>query len=260
MSKPLSLPKTWILIRGLTRSSYHWLDFPEKLKQRLQLEMVPTPELPGNGYLHDSVSPTDMPSAISILQKNSIQLAADDKLFANQPIGLIGLSLGGMIAANWAYSNPEVISHLVIVNSSFSFLSPFYKRLKPQNYVSIIKNILSNDASAIEKFILQTTSNDEKKWQPVLEPLIEFQRQHPLHIQNFARQLLLARQTQKLNKPKAKTLILSSLNDRLVDSSCSRLLADFWNVPNDVHPTAGHDLPLDDADWIIEKIQSRFLI
>ena len=260
MSKPLPLPKKWILVRGLTRSSYHWLDFPEKLKNRLQLEMVLTPELPGNGYLHNLVSPTDMTSAISMLKKNSIELSPNKELFSTQPIGLIGLSLGGMIAANWTNSNPEAFSHLVIINSSFSFLSPFYKRLKPQNYFSIIKNILSHDAANIEKFILQTTSNDERKWKPVLEQLIEFQKQHPMHIQNFVKQLLLARQTQKLIKPKASTLILSSQNDRLVDSSCSRLLADLWNVPNDVHPTAGHDLPLDDADWIIEKIQSRFLI
>ena len=112
----------------------------------------------------------------------------------------------------------------------------------------------------LENFILKTTSNDETKWQPVLSQLIEFQKQHPLHVKNFARQLLLARQTQKLKKPKAKTLILSSQNDRLVDSSCSQLLADLWNVPNDIHPTAGHDLPLDDGGWIIEKMQSHFLI
>jgi hypothetical protein len=45
-----------------------------------------------------------------------------------------------------------------------------------------------------------------------------------------------------------------SQHDALVDVSCSRQLALRWNVTFAEHPTAGHDLPLDDSSWVIRKV------
>jgi hypothetical protein len=33
-------------------------------------------------------------------------------------------------------------------------------------------------------------------------------------------------------------------------------LASAWNIPALVHPTAGHDLTLDDAAWVVQAVQN----
>jgi hypothetical protein len=50
--------------------------------------------------------------------------------------------------------------------------------------------------------------------------------------------------------------VLASRADRLVDGSCSRALA--YRVPGArlaEHDSAGHDLPLDDPEWVVAQIR-----
>jgi hypothetical protein len=47
---------------------------------------------------------------------------------------------------------------------------------------------------------------------------------------------------------------LNSLGDRLVDPACSQAIGQHWETELIQHPTAGHDLPLDDGEWTTEKI------
>jgi pimeloyl-ACP methyl ester carboxylesterase len=49
-------------------------------------------------------------------------------------------------------------------------------------------------------------------------------------------------------------LLLGGQQDRLVNVQCSNTLAQRWHSPLRLHPTAGHDLPLDDAAWVIRQI------
>ncbi len=49
------------------------------------------------------------------------------------------------------------------------------------------------------------------------------------------------------------TLVLFSEKDRMVSSACSKAIISKWKTDWAAHPTAGHELTLDDADWVIEK-------
>jgi len=40
----------------------------------------------------------------------------------------------------------------------------------------------------------------------------------------------------------------------LVSVRCSERLAAQWGVLLQLHPTAGHDLPLDDGSWVVQQI------
>ena len=66
----------------------------------------------------------------------------------------------------------------------------------------------------------------------------------------------------KVSQPCARLIVtaisssaLASEGDILVDPVCSRRLASRWQAKLDVHPAAGHDLPLLAPDWIIEKVR-----
>jgi len=50
-------------------------------------------------------------------------------------------------------------------------------------------------------------------------------------------------------------VLFVSENDHFVSSSCSKNLAKSWGCELHIHPWAGHDLPLDDPDWIIEHLR-----
>jgi predicted alpha/beta hydrolase family esterase len=49
-------------------------------------------------------------------------------------------------------------------------------------------------------------------------------------------------------------LVLASAADTLVDPRCSIRLAHAWDAELRTHPTAGHDLPLDDAEWVASEV------
>lgn len=240
-------PKKWILLRGLMRSRYHWLDFPEQLKSQLNLDEVICVELPGNGFLSQEKTPTGIADVIKSLK--------DQYSFTTNSYGLIGISMGGMIATRWAQLYPNEVQALVLINSS-STLSPFYQRLMPRHYLSLLKFLVGpQDIQALEKFILSQTSNRQDKWMPLLADYSAFHQQRLSSLKNFIRQLRLTSQIDFSVIPSCSKLILAGKQDRFVSVNCSEKIAHLWQCPAFYHETAGHDLPLDDADWIIQKIQ-----
>lgn len=52
----------------------------------------------------------------------------------------------------------------------------------------------------------------------------------------------------------SRTLVLASAVDKLVDPRCSRVLAERLGAPIRVHPTSGHDIPLDDPQWVCDQV------
>ncbi len=250
MNNQNQLPKKWILIRGLMRSRFHWKTFPDQLKTKLQLSSVQAVELVGNGFLFDKDTPGSIDGAIAQIRAQITYDGADS-------FALVGVSLGGMLATRWAQLFPNEISHLVLINSS-SKLTPFTQRLLPLNYPGIIKHLLLSDPAASEEFILRQTSNVENIWKPHLSENIEFLKSHPMKTLNFIRQLKLAGQTDFTEVPKATKLVLASKADRLVSFKCSERISQVWGCKIQYHETAGHDLPLDDPDWVIENIKNTF--
>jgi pimeloyl-ACP methyl ester carboxylesterase len=242
-------PDTWIFLRGLTRSSFHWLGFEKKFKEHFRLEQVLTPDLAGNGVLYEEISNTNIDLAVE-----QIRSTIPENILSTKKVGVFAISMGAMVGTRWAEMYPNEISHLILVNSSFSSLSPFYKRLQAKNYPRLIRNFIWATPEKIERFIMTTTSNFEEKWKPYFSEIVEFHKKHPVTLANFIRQLKMAGKANFFQKPRAQVLILASKNDRLVHYSCSQDIAKCWQaVKIEIHPTAGHDLPLDAPEWILEQ-------
>ena len=164
------------------------------------------------------------------------------------------MSLGAMVAIDWASRYPEEIGRCVLINTSLRGHSPFYHRLRPGNYWRLLQMALSVSPAFREQAVLSMTS---ARGDPAtLQRWIEFHRRNPVSRSNALRQLLAAaRFSAAAHCPPVEFLLLASVSDRLVDVSCSRLLAARWGVPLREHPTAGHDLPLDDAPWLIDHLR-----
>ncbi|MEO6853603.1 MAG: alpha/beta hydrolase, partial [Rhodoferax sp.] len=109
-----------------------------------------------------------------------------------------------------------------------------------------------------ERSILRITSQGGQD--AVLPLWLALRGQHPVTRANALRQLLAAARYRAPKAVTTPTLLLASAQDQLVSVACSQALARQWQCRLQVHPTAGHDLPLDDGNWLARQIAAQYLL
>lgn len=241
---------TWILLRGLMREHRHWGNFPATLAAVLPGANIVTPDLPGNGARHAQDSATRVAGMVELCRQDLLARGLAP------PYRLLALSLGGMVAVEWASRYPHEIASCVLINTSMRPYSPFYRRLRWQNYPALLRQLLFGNQASQEALILRLTSRRHAAGNPALVGLwVQYQRQYPVSRRNVLRQLLsAARFRAPADKPSMPLLILAGGRDGLVDPGCSRQLARRWQTAVDIHPAAGHDLPLDQPQWVAQTV------
>jgi len=241
-------PNTWVFLRGLARESRHWGSFLAAFKKALPDSQVITLDLPGNGQLNQQPSPLNIQDMVAHCRAD---LALQD---IKPPYQLLAMSMGGMVAVAWSQTYPQEIAAQVLINTSMRPFSPFYQRLRQQNYLQLLKLLLGRASPETwERTILEITSN--RSIDDVLPVWLALRQTHPVASANVLRQLIAAaRFSAGQQAPSAPTLILASLQDRLVAVACSQNLAQRWVFPLRLHPSAGHDLTLDDGPWVALQV------
>lgn len=238
--------KTWVLLRGLAREQGHWGRFPQQLSHALGVEVLPL-DLPGNGARFRERSPLRI-EAMAVDCRERLARAGAPRL-----VGIIGLSLGAMVAAQWAVSAPHEVGRLALVNTSLRPLCPARWRLQPRAAAQLLFHLLVGNARWLESTVLSLTS--ARADLALVPQWLELRREHPVTRANALRQLWAAARFRAPDTPPAPTLLLASRGDRLVDHRCSERIARYWRCHLALHPWAGHDLPLDDADWIVDQLR-----
>jgi pimeloyl-ACP methyl ester carboxylesterase len=242
---------TWILLRGLTRERRHWGHFVEVFRAVVNDAEVITLDLPGNGELHAVQSPTNVAAMAYYCRAELVRRGLAP------PYKLVAMSLGAMVSVSWAAQYPQDITRCVLINTSMRPFSPFHHRLLPRNYLALLElAFMGTCAEEREATILRITSNAASEHADVLPAWVRYLREFPVSRGNTLRQLIAAaRFRAPVVKPDAGLLILTSKRDALVDTRCSQALAEAWGVSLAEHPTAGHDLPLDDAQWVARQVR-----
>jgi len=239
---------TWILLRGLSREARHWGGFPALLRAQTPGAALVALDLPGNGALHRLRSPLSIEPMVEFCRQ---QLAARG---AAPPYHVLGLSMGAMVAAAWGTLHAQELSGCVLINSSLRWLDPFYRRLRPGALPDLLA-LLGGNAARQERAVLRLTSNRADALEAVLDAWLAYRRECPVSRSNVLRQLIAAaRYRAPERRPAPRVLVLASAQDALVNPVCSQHLAAHWNAPIAVHPSAGHDLPLDDAAWVAARV------
>jgi len=240
--------RTWVLLRGLARESRHWGTFPQLLKRRLpEGDEVLALDLPGNGRLWREASPW---SVAGLVDAARAQLQARG---LRPPYVLVTLSLGGMVALEWAARSPGEIEACILINSSARGLSPFWQRMQPRCYGAVLRSLLPGPRAVRERAVYTMTSARAPD-DAVLALWVGYAKSQPVAAANVLRQLVAAARFRAPALLRVPALVLASRGDRLVAPECSRALARAWRLALREHPDAGHDLPLDDPDWVLEQI------
>jgi pimeloyl-ACP methyl ester carboxylesterase len=236
-----------LLLRGLGRSGKHWHSFPEQLKE-IDLEVYSL-DLPGNGELSKVESPRAISAYTDITRLKYLKIEKGDS-----PKILIAISLGGMVALDWLSRYPLDFDHVFVINSSAKDIIPIYKRFN----LSMLKNFKTVFLASPyfkEKAILEFTLSIKKVDDDLIYSNIESEDK-TTSFKNYFNQIFSA---SKFSLPKIsdtkKLHIITSKGDKLVSYQASKNISTFYNCSIDIHPNAGHDLPLDDSKWLITVLK-----
>lgn len=244
---------TWVLLRGLLRDSRHWGEFPQQLQRAIGAPHLVMLDFPGNGSLHQQASAISVPEMAQHIRTQLRQLGYPP------PYAVLALSLGAMVAVEWSAQHPQELERMVLINTSLAPHNRFYQRLRPANYPALLRFLIYGSIAQRERLILRLTSTTPRTLAQRAELLAcwtRYAESCPVSRINILRQLRAALNYRATaNAPTVPLLLLGGQQDRLVSVACTLTLAQLWRCNIKLHPTAGHDLPLDDADWVIRQIQ-----
>lgn len=243
--------KTWILLRGLAREKGHWCSFVDQFTERFREDEVLALDLPGVGEFRARPSPRSIGEIYEFVRARAVERSSAQTQFS-----VLALSLGGMVAIEWMRARPEDVERCVLVNSSSMALSPVYHRLRWQVWRRFMRLPFIASARDREKAILDLVTNSEAARELALPIWSRLAVEHPIRYTTLLNQLYAASKFDALPSSKVPTLVLCGLGDRLVDPSCSARLQERFACPMEKHPWAGHDLALDDPNWMLQKIES----
>lgn len=239
---------SWIFLRGLTREARHWGELPA-LWQQHGLGRLLTLDLPGNGTQHAM----PVPATVSGMRDAARKLAAES---VQGPYRILAMSLGAMVATDWAQTYPEEVAGLVLINTSMRPFCAITERLRPDTWAALLGMARHwHDRVRCERTIhrltcerLDTRDTDLAEWVTIAQSA-------PVSRSAATRQLVAAARFEaQPTRPACPTLLISSTTDRLVNPICSHHLQSAWQVPHTQHPWAGHDLPHDDPQWLCETV------
>jgi pimeloyl-ACP methyl ester carboxylesterase len=254
MSEDLSTPRHWVLLRGLAREARHWGPLPELLSQAWPGVPVHTPDLPGNGRRCRETSPRSVHEMVEAVREDLHSRGVP------APHALLGMSLGAMVALEWARRYPDEVQAAALINTSVRPFSPPHQRLLPRNLPALLRGLLDPaNAEAWERTILQCTT---RQWpmhasatQALLRDWVRWHREQPVTVGNTLRQLTAAARFRAASRPPPMPLLLLvGEGDQFVSPHCSQALARAWGLPIRHHPRAGHDLSVDDPEWVVRQV------
>ncbi|MBY0314982.1 MAG: alpha/beta hydrolase [Bdellovibrionales bacterium] len=248
------MKRQWILIRGLGREQAHWEDFKQQLQIRDPESEVLGLDLPGAGKFYRLSSPMTIHGIAEFVHSQLPERKSGQKRI------LVAISLGGMVASEMVYLHPEDYDGMVLINSSFKNFSGIFQRLQTEALIHFYKAATAHSPVAREREILNMVSQlpSERK-DEVAKKWAQIALERPVSAMNFFKQLAAAAIYEAPEqKPKVPVLVLTSEADNMVSFRCSKTIARHWEVPIEIHESAGHEMALDAPDWVIEKILKHF--
>ena len=249
---PEQIGHNWLLLRGLSREAAHWGAFLPQMRTMFPGTIINTLDLPGSGGNYQAPSPTNISAIMAQVRE---QARAQGLL--NQPLTILALSMGGMVAWEWALTYPDDVAGAVLVNSSFASLNPFYQRIRWQSFGRFSRILLEKDLYRRERAIIELVCNGRDQDDLLADAWLQIQKDRPVSFENFFRQIMAAASYKPgFAKPKQPILLVNSQADRLVSPDCTLSIGANWNLQVKTHPWAGHDLSIDDGLWLINQLKA----
>jgi pimeloyl-ACP methyl ester carboxylesterase len=236
----------WIFLRGLARSSCHWHEFPTVFKKYFPEAEIEFLDIRGNG------DQAYMPSFTTAIE-NVRDLRSRSLLLKKGPVNLLSISLGSMIAIEWASQFPQDVQNLIVMNTSDNRTSHFWERLNLSNFSNYLQAIKAPDYSTEKELaILNFTAQNLKNKKEVAEV---FAKMTMTSKENTLRQLVAAMRFRLPAKPQVPVLLIGSHGDQMVSPACTKNIEKSWNIEAVWHPSAGHEITLEEPEWVAQQLR-----
>lgn len=242
----------WLLLRGLSREQRHWGRFRDLMQAAFPNDTVRGLDLPGTGTEHLRTSPADVRAIMEDARARWLaQLESTPG-----PSRLLAVSLGGMVAMQWVADHPEDFERVVLINTSAANLSVPWRRLRLGVVPGILRALVSGDGPARQKRLLGVTARMVPDPDQVAEEFARIQADSPVTRTNVLRQLWAGTRFRAPKSLAIPTLVIAAAKDPLCDPECPKRLAARFGAPLETHPDAGHDLSLDDPEWLTARVRA----
>jgi pimeloyl-ACP methyl ester carboxylesterase len=240
----------WLLLRGLAREQRHWGRFPEVLRARLPGDGVHCLDLPGTGSEHARQSPGSIRAIAADVRARWLALREQH----GGPWSLCAISLGGMVAMQWCGDHPLDFVRAVLINTSAGNLSAPWRRIDLRVLPRVLRTLVSRDALGRQRNMLEMTTRLATNLPELAARWAKVQEESPIRRATVLRQLWAGARFRAPARIEAPVLVLAGARDPFTDPGCPKKVAAHFGARLEVHPDAGHDLPLDAPDWVAERI------
>ena len=142
----------WLLLRGLAREQKHWLGFAALLQSKG--DTVLTLDLPGVGTESSKKCPVTITGNTDDVRDRWLNLKGQSE----DEWGVLGVSMGGMVALDWAYRFPYDFNRIAVVNSSSKDTGPVWQRFTVFGLYQYNRTLTQKDPRKREVEILKMIS------------------------------------------------------------------------------------------------------
>lgn len=242
----------WVLIKGMKQDQRHWVDLPDRFREAFGGEVVCL-DLPGVG----TEVARDAPATVDELAQDLRARFVDQVGTPDGRWGVLGLSLGGMVAIQWAATHPGDFGGVVVGNTSAANVARPHWRLKPRNWVPMVRLSAMRDVGRRERAVLDliTAVKPDHEKDEVARHYARLQGEAPFTRRTLLRQIRAGGSFHAPERLTQPLLVLVGARDTLVDPRCSEALAARLAAPMVRHPEAGHDLSLDAPGWVVDRVK-----
>jgi pimeloyl-ACP methyl ester carboxylesterase len=248
--REMSVPTHWLFVRGLSREARHWLPFPERFEHDVPGARVHLLDLPGAGTEWRRRAPLSVGGVMRDVRRRWLRLRDAHP----GPWAILGISLGGMVVLRWIGEHADDFERAVVINTSAADLSPPWGRMRLGVMPGIARAIRTDDAVAREREVLRATTRIFEGHDALAVQWAAYHRDQPITRRNVLLQLAAAARFRSPPSVHVPLLVLAAAYDPLARAACGRRIADKYHSRFELHPTAGHDLPLDDPGWVTERV------
>lgn len=242
-----------ILLRGLMREARHWGDFPKQLENSNGIGRVVCLDFPGIGTEEKRFF---TPVLKEVVRDVRSRFQHREHSHLNEDWAILGFSLGGMVSLEWVKMYPNDFKKIILLNTSASNSGRLWQRLKPESMPKVVKIFLEEDPLKRETQVIEMISNLRKKDAKLIQEWAHIAKTSQFSKITAINQLIAATQFKVPESLTIPSLVLTSRADRMVNYSNSLFIAQRLGSDLCVHPTAGHDLTVDDSDWCLSQITS----
>ena len=219
---------------------------------------VYTLDNPGVGSASGGPVPLTLRATTAQLLRAWAARRAEAGIPADAPWGVLGNSMGGMLALDIAGQDATARSGLVaavVVNSSGAKGTSTWRRLTPRAAVTML-SCLFVPSRVREAVMLRLTVRDPARVAQLLPRWVALAKARPLSTRTFFSQMFAVARWRAPTSVAVPVLVVSGLGDKLCHPECSVALARSLQAALRAHATAGHDLPAEDPAWLAGTVRA----